>query len=104
MKAVLNLWSHLEKIKNRTIVVEDDKMEILNSFFVNLEKHYFAKTGYAQFCFIGSDFFYLPQSKLKAFHYLSGLFKSFNVVLELTVSTILGIIFLNTINCCNIVH
>lgn len=98
MKAVLNLWDYLGKIKNKTITVDDEKMEILNSFFINLEKHYFAKTEYAQFCFIGSDFFYLPQSKLKAFHYLSGLFKSFNVVLELTVSTIIGIFFLYFFN------
>ena len=90
MKAVLNLWSHFEKIKNKTILVEHEKMEMINSFFINLEKHYLAQTGYAHVCFIGSDFFYLPYSKLKAFNYLSGLFKSFNVVLELTVPTILG--------------
>jgi hypothetical protein len=93
MKAVLNLWSHLEKIKNRTIVVDDEKMDIINNFFINLEKHYLKKTEYDQICFMGSDFFYLPQSKLKTFHYLSGLFKSFNVVLEITVSTILGILY-----------
>jgi hypothetical protein len=94
MKAVLNLWSHFGQIKNKTIFIEPDKMEMLKSFFINLERHYLAQTGYAHVCFIGSDFFYLPYSKLKAFNYLSGLFKSFNVVLELTVPTILGNFFL----------
>ena len=88
--AAYNAFGYLESIKNGTINVDKEEMEMIDNFLETLDKHAKSKSSFRKFCFQAADIFYLPKSKLKAFHYFSRLFVKYNVVLELAVPTILA--------------
>ena len=88
--AVFNAIGYLDSLRNGSIKADKDETEMVGLFLDTLDKHANKKSNVRKFTFQPADIFYLPKSKLKAFHYFSRVFVKFNVVLEIAVPTILA--------------
>jgi hypothetical protein len=88
--AVYNAIEYLESIRNGSIKADKEEKAMVFTFLETLDKHADLKSNFRKFTFQSADIFYLPKSKLKAFHYFSRVFVRFNVVLEIAVPTILA--------------
>jgi hypothetical protein len=79
-----------DQVMNGSIQVEKDKYEILKRFMKSAEAHQNSTGKYRKVIKQASDFFYVPKSKFKAFHYLSNIFRKFEVFLEYAVPFLLA--------------
>ena len=89
LKALLNLWDHVNQIKNQKKSIGDEYVAMFNQFYDFLFRN---NSKVAKVCRCPSDVFYLPKSKFKMYHFLSSLFRKFKVFLELALPTILAAI------------
>lgn len=88
--AVLNLLEYLKNVQNGLISVGEENLNLINSFLDKLDKIDANKSNYTRVCVHSSDLFYLNSKHFKAYHYLSSLFRQFDVFLEIAVPTILA--------------
>jgi hypothetical protein len=97
--ALFKLFDHFYMIQNESIKVDQENKIMVENFLKRLNKHKEENSGFnfTSIFYQGSDFFYLPKSKFRDFHFFSNLFRRFSVFLEIAVPTILfGIDYDNT--------
>jgi hypothetical protein len=88
--AVLNLLDYFKKVQNGLIRVTKENLNLINNFLNQLDKVNANKSNFTRVCVHGSDFFYLNSKNFMAYHFISSLFRQFNVFLEIAVPTILA--------------
>ena len=87
--AVLKLWDYFRKATNSSIKIEKENLNLIKSYLKGLDERNTNKNN-PTICMHGSDVFYLNKKNFRSFHLISGLFRQFNVFLELAVPTILA--------------
>ena len=88
--AILKAWDFFNKAQNNLITIENENLNMINSYLNRLDKINANKSNYTRVCVHGSDFFYLNAGNFKTYHYISSLFRQFNIFLEIAVPTILA--------------
>ena len=88
--SILKTWDYFNKAQNNSISIEKENLNIINSYLNRLDKINANKSNYTRVCVHGSDFFYLNARNFKRYHYISSLFRQFDVFLEIAVPTILA--------------
>ena len=81
-KALQNVWKHFEtSLSNR---------QIIERFFENTKSNSKSKTTLNVCANRFADIFYVPKAKFEEYHYLSGVFRRYGVILETGVGIILA--------------
>ena len=96
-----NIWNHFEKILNGTIVVDNEYIDITKKYIDtnslnSISSNDSSKKTKICSCF-GSDIFYLPKSYFKQFHFISMIFKTYDLHLEIALPAILAGMEINSL-------
>ena len=96
LNGMISLWNHFEDIKNGSIPVEKEYVEMVTSYLdiLAFNSNYSKETTVCSGQF--ADLFYLPQKYFKRFHYLSSLFRLSDVFLEIAIPSLLAGLEKNT--------
>jgi hypothetical protein len=97
LNSLIEIWKYFDKIKNGSILVEKDFKKISENYVKTIAYNSRNTTGifknstHAKVCScFGSDIFYLPKAYFEKFHFISKLFKSHDLHLEIALPTILA--------------
>ena len=83
-EALNNLWKYFEQ------KMDPAESKQIRNFLFLLDLKKLRKNESLQVCVSGSDIFYLPKEKFQVFHFMSQLFRKYNVFLEIAVPTLLA--------------
>ena len=88
---LIKMFDYMNAVRNGSIYLEGrDSVERISKYLATLESNYDSKSNYSKACMGGSDIFYLPKSKFKDFHFISNIYRNFEIFLEIAVPTILS--------------